>query len=168
MAALDPRAPAGTLCLRTLVVRAFGRGGGGGRKVCLIRAILSHENSSRLSPILQDLEVISRGLASLGVRLVWFFNVANYKALNVRTCGGFIHFLTVLFYDLELTAKPIFWDLSFLESMCQWVYFNLCVPNDVEVHCQNCWHGKKSSTFQIWANKNKSNLGIAFNWLLGV
>lgn len=39
VAALDPRAPAGTLCLRTLVVRAFGRGVRGVRKVCLIRAI---------------------------------------------------------------------------------------------------------------------------------
>lgn len=69
VAALDPRAPAGTLCLRTLVVRAFGRGGVGDRKVCLIGAILSHENSSQLSPSLQDLEILSRGLVSLGVQL---------------------------------------------------------------------------------------------------
>lgn len=69
VAALDPRAPAGTLCLRTLVVRAFGRGGGWGRKVCLIRAVSSYENSSQLSPSLQDLEIISRGVAFLSVQL---------------------------------------------------------------------------------------------------
>ena len=106
VAALDPRAPAGTLCLRTLVVRAFGRGVGGGRKVCLIRAVLSHENSSQLSRSLQDLEIISRGLAFLGVQL--FFNVASYKALKVRTCGVFAHFLTVLFCDFKLITKSIF------------------------------------------------------------
>lgn len=70
VAALDPRAPAGTLCLRTLVVRAFDRGGGGDRKVCLIEAIFSHENSSHVSPSLWDLEIISRGLAFLGAQLL--------------------------------------------------------------------------------------------------
>lgn len=34
VAALDPRAPAGTLCLRTLVVRALGRGAGKGAGKC--------------------------------------------------------------------------------------------------------------------------------------
>lgn len=69
VAALDPRAPAGTLCLRTLVVRAFGRGGGGSRKVFVLRAVLSHEILSQFSTNLQDLKIISNGLASVGIQL---------------------------------------------------------------------------------------------------
>jgi len=37
----------------------------------MIVAILSHENSSPLHPSLQDLEIISRGLAFLDVQLLF-------------------------------------------------------------------------------------------------
>jgi len=60
VAALDPRAPAGTLCLRTLVVRALGRGGGGSRKMFF----LEPWKFKLVSTSLQDLIVISRDLTS--------------------------------------------------------------------------------------------------------